>query len=458
MISLSEVVTVTKGIVCGVEKERLFKGVTTDSRNVGKDDLFVALIGENFDGHDYCQAALEKGAAAVLVQKKISGLAAEATTILVEDTLTAYQQIAHAYRKAQKNLRVVAITGSNGKTSTKDLIAACLSKKYKVVKTEANYNNGIGLPKTLLTVKPETEVVVLEMGMRGFGQIRALKALAEPDVAVITNVGETHMELLGSMENIAKAKSEVLEGMKENQFAVLNNDDMYVRMMDTDAQKVTYGIINDACVRANNIMTSGKGTAFIYTSKITGEEQKITMPLIGQHNVMNALAAIAVAEKMGVPSRDIAAALAEAKLTEKRQEILHFSDITVINDAYNASPASMEAAVKTLAEVKKSKGRGRSIAVLADMLELGASSEAAHRKVGDCLARESIDFVIAYGEESHATIDQALKIGLKAIHCADKEAAAAELKKNIKNDDIVLFKGSHSMQVDKVIELVFNNK
>ena len=458
MISLSEVVTATKGIVCGVEKERLFKGVTTDSRNVGKDDLFVALIGENFDGHDYCQAALEKGAAVVLVQKKVSGLTTEATTILVEDTLTAYQQIAHAYRKAQKNLKVIAITGSNGKTSTKDLIAACLMKKYKVVKTQANYNNEIGLPKTLLTIKPDTEIVVLEMGMRGFGQIRALKALAEPDVVVITNVGETHMELLGSMENIAKAKSEILEGMNETQFAVLNNDDVFVRKMETGAKKVTYGIVNDACVRATNIVTSGKGTAFTYTSKITGEEQKITMPLIGQHNVMNALAAIAVAEKMGVSSRDIASALAEAKLTEKRQEILHFGDITVINDAYNASPASMEAAVKTLAEVKKSNGRGRSIAVLADMLELGSSSEAAHRKVADCLARESIDFVIAYGAESHATIDQAVKIGLKAVHCDDKEAAAAELKKNIRKDDIVLFKGSHSMQVDKVIELVFNNK
>ena len=182
------------------------------------------------------------------------------------------------------------------------------------------------------------------------------------------------------------------------------------------------------------------------------------MPLIGMHNVMNALAAITVAEKMGVSDTDIETAFAEVRLTEKRQEILRFGDITVINDAYNASPASMEAAMKTLAEVKKSAGAGRSIAVLADMLELGESSEEAHRRVGDYIVRENIDFVIAYGKESRAIIDQAAKSGISAAYCADKEEAAIELKKHMQNNDIILFKGSHSMQVDKIIEMVFQNK
>ena len=368
MISLSKVIEATKGIVTSGGKDLLFKGVTTDSRSVGKDDLFIALTGENFDGHDYCETALNKGAAAVLVQKELPNLPKAAVVIMVPDTLKAYQQIAHAYRMAQKNIKVIAITGSNGKTSTKDLIAACLAKKYKVVKTQANFNNEIGLPKTSLTIKPDTEVVVVEMGMRGFGQIRALKELAEPDAVVITNVGETHMELLGSMENIAKAKSEILENMNEQQFAVLNNDDIYVSKMTTSAEKLTYGIINDSSVQASNIITSGNGTTFTYKSKITGNENFIKMPLIGMHNVMNALAAITVAEKMGVSDTDIETAFAEVRLTEKRQEILRFGDITIINDAYNASPASMEAAMKTLAEVKKSAGKGRSIAVLADML------------------------------------------------------------------------------------------
>ncbi|MGL5207566.1 MAG: UDP-N-acetylmuramoyl-tripeptide--D-alanyl-D-alanine ligase [Acidaminococcaceae bacterium] len=458
MISLSKVIEATKGIVSGGGKDLLFKGVTTDSRSVGNDDLFIALAGENFDGHDYCETALNKGAAAVLVQKELPNLPKNAVVISVSDTLKAYQQIAHAYRMAQKNIKVIAITGSNGKTSTKDLIAACLAKKYKVVKTQANFNNEIGLPKTLLTIKPETEVVVVEMGMRGFGQIRALKELAEPDAVVITNVGETHMELLGSMENIAQAKSEILENMNEQQFAVINNDDIYVSKMETAAEKITYGIINDAFVCGSNIKTSGHETTFAYKSKITGKENFIKMPLIGEHNVMNALAAIAVSEKMGVPDEDIIAALAEVRLTEKRQEILRFGDITVINDAYNASPASMEAAIKTLAAVKKSAGTGRSIAVLADMLELGEASEEAHRRVGDYLAHEKTDLVIAYGKEARAIIDQANKNGIRAFYCADKEKAGIELKNNLQDNDIILFKGSHSMQVDKIIEMVFQNK
>ncbi|MGE4589138.1 MAG: UDP-N-acetylmuramoyl-tripeptide--D-alanyl-D-alanine ligase [Acidaminococcaceae bacterium] len=458
MISLSKVIEATKGIVTGGEKDVLFKGVTTDSRSVCQGDLFIALAGENFDGHDYCAVALNKGAAAVLVQRAMPGLSKDALVITVTDTLKAYQQIAHAYRMAQKKIKVIAITGSNGKTSTKDLIAACLAKKYKVVKTQANFNNEIGLPKTLLMIKPDTEVIVVEMGMRGFGQIRALKALAEPDSVVITNVGETHMELLGSMENIAKAKSEILENMNEQQFAVLNNDDTYVSKMVTAAEKLTYGINNDSSVRASNVVTSGNGTTFIYKSKITGKENFIKMPLIGKHNVMNALAAITVAEKMGVSDSDIKAAFAEVRLTEKRQEILRFGDITVINDAYNASPASMEAAMKTLAEVKKSAGTGRSIAVLSDMLELGELSEDAHRRVGDCIVREKIDFVIAYGKESRLIIEQVGKAGINAVYCANKEEAAVELKNYMQNKDIILFKGSHSMQVDKIIEMVFQNK
>lgn len=459
MISLGMVLEATKGKVRGKAPELVFADVTTDSRNVNKDDLFVALVGENFDGHAYCKIALEKGAAAVVVRKSNSELPPDAIVIEVNDTLAAYQQIAHAYRMSQKGLRVVAITGSNGKTSTKDLIAACLSKKYKVVKTQANFNNEIGLPKTLLTIQPDTEVAVVEMGMRGFGQIRALKALAEPDVAVITNVGETHMELLGSMENIAKAKSEILEGMSERQFAVLNNDDSFVSEMQTGAEKITYGILQDSVVRGSNVVTGGDGSTFTYSSKITGNEQKIVMPLIGMHNVMNALAAIAVAEKMGVSAEDIAVALAEVKLTEKRQEILQFCDITVINDAYNASPASMEAALKTLAEVKRTKGGGaRTIAVLADMLELGSSSEAAHRRVGTYVVREGVDILIAYGAEARFIVDEAVKAGIEAVYCADKEVAANELQGRIKNNDIILFKGSHSMQADKVIEIVFNDK
>ena len=206
MLSLQEIITATGGH-CENMQELIFTGITTDSRIESSGELFVALCGERFDGHAYCKMALEHGAAAVLVSKPVPELPSETVIITVEDTLLAYQQIAHAYRMSNKNLKVVAVTGSNGKTSTKDMIAACLSTKFKVIKTQENFNNEIGLPKTLLSVKADTEIAVVEMGMRGLGQIRELCDIAKPDVAVVTNVGETHMELLGSMENIARAKS-----------------------------------------------------------------------------------------------------------------------------------------------------------------------------------------------------------------------------------------------------------
>ena len=228
MFTLQEVLAATGGS-CEVTQNVEFSGVNTDSRSIKAGELFVALSGENFDGHNYCTKALELGAAGVVVSHDVADLPQNAVVIKVGDTLRAYQLLAKAWRDKQKNLKVVAVTGSNGKTSTKDLIAACLKTQYNVVKTEANFK---------LSIKPDTEIAVVEMGMRGLGQIRALCELANPDVAVVTNVGETHMELLGSMENIAKAKSEIVEGLTEKQFAVLNNDDAFVRQMECGGQRV----------------------------------------------------------------------------------------------------------------------------------------------------------------------------------------------------------------------------
>ena len=458
MLAISEILTAAKGRLTAGKTDIVFRGVTTDSREISRGDLFIALKGDNFDGHDYCLMALEKGAAAVLVQRDVASLPPDAVVIRVEDTLAAYQQIARYYRRSLGKLKVVAVTGSNGKTTTKDLIAALLAATYKVTKTEANYNNEVGLPKTLLALTAETEVAVVEMGMRGLGQIRALRKIAEPDFAVITNVGATHMELLGSMENIARAKGELLEDLDESKVAFLNSDDEYVRKMPTKAVKLTYGMKEDADIRAFSIVTSGQGTTFMYRSKLTGAEQEIKMPLIGHHNVMNALGAIGVAEKMGVTPKKIAEALLGVKITAKRQEISEQGDITVINDAYNASPASMEAALRTLAEVKKAKESGRSIAVLADMLELGRQAETAHREIGAFAARQGTDLVLAYGDQCRFLVEAALEAGVDAIHCGGIEEAAEELKKHLGSKDTVLFKGSHSMCADKVMELVFHNK
>ena len=454
MLNLQEILAATGGS-CENAQSVEFCGVNTDSRSIKAGELFVALSGENFDGHNYCVKALELGAAGVVISHDVAGLPQNAAIIKVDDTLKAYQLIAKAWRDKQKNLKVVAVTGSNGKTSTKDLIAACLAVKYNVVKTEANFNNEIGLPKTLLNIKPDTEIAVVEMGMRGLGQIRALCELASPDVAVVTNVGETHMELLGSMENIAKAKGEIVEGLMAQQFVVLNNDDAFVRAMadKTVAQAVTYGCGDGADVRAENVVLNADGSEFDCVCARTGECEHIALPLLGEHNVYNALAAIGVAVTFNVPLAQVKAALKDVKLTGKRQEFVQIGAVTVINDAYNASPASMASALKTLHAVKSAKG-GRAVAVLADMLELGALSQSAHAEVGEMAAAEGVDVLITYGEEAVNIGKAAQNGGVKTFICKDRAEAAKILSGVVRNNDIILLKGSHSMQVDGLIDLV----
>lgn len=452
MMKASEVIAATKAAIADFD----FTGVTTDSRAVKPGELFVALKGGNFDGHDYCVKAAELGAAGVVVSHDVEGLPAGVSVFKVEDTLLAYQQLAHAYRLKQQGLKVFAITGSNGKTSTKDLLAACLGAKYKVVKTQGNFNNEIGLPKTLLSIQPDTDIAVVEMGMRGLGQIAELCRIAEPDSGLITNVGETHMELLGSMENIGKAKSEIVVDLPSDGFAVLNGDNEYVLAAadKTKAQVVYFGLGESCDYRGSDIVTSALGTTFTCTEKKSGKSVSVRLQLIGEHNVYNALSAIAGAACYGVPLEDSAKALATARLTGSRQEIIYIGDITFINDAYNASPASMEAALKTLAEAKKAAhGAVRTIAVLADMLELGAISEDAHRRVGRWAVENGVDYVLTYGPEAAYISEEVKKLGGEACHYADRQGAADKLRQLATAGDIILLKGSNSMQVGKMLEL-----
>lgn len=452
MIKASEVIAATKAAIADFD----FTGVTTDSRAVKPGELFVALKGGNFDGHDYCVKAAELGAAGVVVSHDVEGLPAGVAVFKVEDTLLAYQQLAHAYRLKQQGLKVFAITGSNGKTSTKDLLAACLGAKYKVVKTQGNFNNEIGLPKTLLSIQPDTDIAVVEMGMRGLGQIAELCRIAEPDSGLITNVGETHMELLGSMENIGKAKSEIVVDLPSDGFAVLNGDNEYVLAAagKTKAQVVYFGLGENCDYRGSDIVTSALGTTFTCTEKKSGKSVSVRLQLIGEHNVYNALSAIAGAACYGVPLEDSVKALATARLTGSRQEIIYIGDITFINDAYNASPASMEAALKTLAEAKKAAhGAVRTIAVLADMLELGAISEDAHRRVGRWAVENGVDYVLTYGPEAAYISEEVKKLGGEGCHYADRQGAADKLRQLATAGDIILLKGSNSMQVGKMLEL-----
>lgn len=451
MMKASEVVAATQAVCNDFD----FTGITTDSRAVKKGELFVALVGEKFDGHDYCAKAVELGAAGVVVSRPVE-VPQGTAMFLVPDTLVAYQELARAYRLKKAGLKVFAITGSNGKTSTKDLLAACLGAKYNVIKTQGNFNNEIGLPKTLLEIQPDTDIAVVEMGMRGLGQIAELCQIALPDSGIITNVGETHMELLGSMDNIGKAKAELAEALPADGFAVLNGDNEYVvRAAALTKAKVVYFGLSEACdYRATDIVTSATGTTFMCQEKATGKQVKVNLQLIGEHNVYNALSAIAGAVCYGVDLEAACAALATARLTGSRQEIIYIGDITFINDAYNASPASMEAALKTLVEAKKAtKGKARTIAVLADMLELGAISEDAHRRVGKWAAEYAVDYVLAYGAEARFIAEEAAKAGVQVEYFADRQGAADALRMLADAGDIILLKGSHSMQVDKMLEL-----
>jgi len=453
MIDAKLIVSATNAEYTGENIE--FTGLTTDSRAVKAGELFVAFSGETFDGHNYCAKAVELGATGVLVSKDVEGLPEDVAVFKVPNTLKAFQEIALAYRRSFADLKVFAITGSNGKTSTKDLLAACLGAKYNVVKTQGNFNNEIGLPKTLLNITADTDIAVVEMGMRGLGQIAELCEIAEPDSGLISNVGETHMELLGSMENIGKAKGEIVENLPADGFAVLNGDNEYVVAAagKTKAKVVFFGL-GEACdYRGSNIVTTGLGTTFTCTEKATGKAVQVKLQLIGEHNVYNALSAIAGAACYGVALEESVKALATARLTGSRQEIIYIGDITFINDAYNASPASMEAALKTLAEAKKAAKNARTIAVLADMLELGAISEDGHRRVGKWTVENGTDFILTYGEEAAYIADEAKKLGGNVQHCEDRHEAANVLRTIANAGDIILLKGSHSMQVDKMLEL-----
>lgn len=453
MIDAKLIVSATKAEYNGKNVE--FTGLTTDSRAVKAGELFVAFSGENFDGHNYCAKAVELGATGVLVSKDVEGLPEDVAVFKVPNTLKAFQEIARAYRRSFTDLKVFAITGSNGKTSTKDLLAACLGAKYNVVKTQGNFNNEIGLPKTLLNITVDTDIAVVEMGMRGLGQIAELCEIAEPDSGLISNVGETHMELLGSMENIGKAKGEIVENLPANGFAVLNGDNEYVVAAagKTKAKVVFFGLSEACDYRGSDIVTTGLGTTFTCTEKATGKSVQVKLQLIGEHNVYNALSAIAGAACYGVTLEESVKALATARLTGSRQEIIYIGDITFINDAYNASPASMEAALKTLAEAKKAAKNARTIAVLADMLELGAISEDGHRRVGKWAVENGTDFILTYGDEAAYIADEAKKLGGNVQHCADRHEAANVLRTIANAGDIILLKGSHSMQVDKMLEL-----
>lgn len=453
-VTLAELVKITSAKVLK-EAQTEFTDLVSDTRKITPGVLFIAFKGERFNGEDFAADALKKGAAGVLVSESFTaGQAAECdgTVLQVADTLTAYQQLAHAYRM-KFDIPVIAITGSNGKTTTKDLTAAVLSARGSVAKTQANFNNEIGLPLTLLSIRPEHIAAVVEIGMRGLHQIEALAPVAAPSIGIVTNVGETHMELLGSLENIARAKGELVEAIPTGGTVILNNDNKYVAAMRSKARAgvkvITFGIDESADVQGSDIRTADGTTTFAV--EYAGERHDYTIAMVGRHNVYNALAAVSAGFALGYSPAEIQQGLANLEATKMRFELKKVGAYNVVNDAYNASPMSMTAAINTLADIAP----GRKIAVMGDMLELGSVAVAAHTQVGTELAAKKFAAVVTRGEMGEYIARGAREGGIAAVYsCESHEAAAAKLKEILEPGDTILFKGSRGMQMEKIIDLL----
>ena len=432
--------------------------ITTDTRKIETGDLFIALRGENFDGAEFAADALQKGASAVLVGAPLSKSVekalknAKGAVLTVSDTLAAYQEIAHAWRM-KFGVPVVAITGSNGKTTTKDLTAAVLSARGTVCRTAANYNNEVGLPLTLLGMTGGDVAAVVEIGMRGLGQIAALAPVAAPSIGIVTNVCEVHMELLGSIENIAKAKAELVQAIPTGGTVILNADDARVaamRSLAADGVRIlTYGIGADADVRAEALRLTSVGSQFMVTWN--NERHDYSIPLAGRHNVSNALAALATGFVLGYTPQEMQTGLRRLAVTKMRYEVHKVGAWTFINDAYNASPSSMAAALETTANLYE----GRKIAVLGDMLELGDAAEEAHRTIGRRTAELGFAALVTYGAQSRWMHTAAEAAGCPVCrHAETHEVAAEYLRSLLRDGDTVLFKGSRGMKMEAVIALL----
>lgn len=445
--TVSEVCSATKGVASKLLDVN-FKRVCTDTRAVQLGDLFIPLVGENFDGHDFIAQAVKNGAAGIISSREDLIVPSHVAVILVPDTLIALQDLARFHRN-RFSIPIIAITGSNGKTTTKDMTAAVLGSRLKVLKTQANYNNEIGLPLTLLELTEEHEVAVVEMGMRGKGQISQLAHVALPTIAVITNVGETHIELLGSIEEIAAAKAELLEVIPKEGLTILNGDDPYVKAMavQVNSRLSMFGLEHGE-IRADQIHTDSEGMNFICHCPQGNFSAYI--PTVGKHNVYNSLAAITIGLEVGLNFAEICDGLSCFNASPMRLHIETLGDYIVINDAYNASPMSMLAAIDTLREVAKK----RKVAVLGDMLELGHIGVSAHRQIGEKLAQFHIDIVVTVGELANHIAQSAKEHGVSvAIACNSHDEAITMLKTVIEPGDTVLIKGSRGMKMENMVTM-----
>ncbi len=431
-------------------KECEITEISTDTRNLPQGCLFLAIKGERFDGHEYIEKAIETGAVAAVSEYQVG----DCPCVVTDSTRMALLKIAQYYRSKFSPI-LVGVTGSVGKTTTKEMISLVLSEKYSTLKTQGNLNNEIGLPKTLFNLNSEHKAAVIEMSMNHFGEIERLTNTARPTMAVITNIGFSHVENLGSQEGILKAKLEILSGMDDNAPLITNGDDKLLAPLKTtlDRPVYLYGIENEGCdFRAVNIFEGDNETSF----DIEWKDGKISVviPCVGVHNVMNAVAAFTVGTLSGLTPEEIVSALKKYKPDGMRQNIVKKGENTVIIDCYNASPDSMKASLSVLAGMKC---EGRKIAVLGDMLELGKSSEELHRLVGKYVAEYKPDMLYCYGSDASYIAAEASCGGVAGsfFHEGDKDFMAEKIKEKLQSGDVLLFKASRGMKLEEIIDKVF---
>lgn len=440
----------------GVEiiNQKLFKkisDVSIDSRKLKPGDLFFAIKGENFDGHDFIDEVISKGASAVVIEKKYLEKFKDKNypLVVVEDTTKALGELARIYRD-KFDVKVIGLTGSNGKTTTKEMIAEILSQKFKTLKSEGNLNNNFGVPLNLFRLQKSHEVAVIEMGINHFGEMGALCEIANPDFGLVTNIGTAHIEFLKSREGIAEEKGELFKYLiRKNGFGFINSDEKLIKEQAKGLKrKLTFGFNSKADVRGKIISLNNLAQPVL---KVTYRNKSvvINLPTFGIHTAQNALSAAAVGLKFGVSLKKIKSALEAFKSYDKRMQVIEIGGYTIINDTYNASPESMKMAIQTMSMMK---GYFQKVAVLGDMLELGEFSEKFHRELANYLKENGIQKVFFFGEFTKSSFEEALKLECDAKHFDDKKQIADEIKKTIPEGSLILLKGSRKMKMEEIIE------
>ena len=443
----------------------LVNPVSIDSRTLNPGDLFFALAGPNFDGYNFIIDAFGKGASGIVISKKINFPEKEKIKyenkiiIEVEDTLKALQDWAKFFKKEYKTYNV-CVTGSTGKTTTKELIASILALKYSLLKTAGNYNNEIGIPLTLFKLKDNHKILITEMGMRGLGEIKDLTDLVKPDLAIVTNIGESHIGLLGSKDNIFRAKSEILTSLNTDGIAVLNRDDSYyfkMRELVKDKRIIAFGIKNISDIMASDIkLRNGKGMKF--NLKIGNNQEKgLYLPLLGIHNIYNVLAASAVAFALGIDRDLIIKGLASFKPIPMHMHLIDFyDDIKIVNDSYNASPSSVKSALLTFTGIA---GKNRKIVILGDMLELGEMADFYHKEIGREIVNSSIDILITLGDGGKLIAQSAIENGMQddcvfSFRKENREKLSLKLLSILNPMDFLLLKASREMEMEKIQKFI----